>query len=112
MARRAGEKRGPGLREDKLGSIERQGLLLRGEGGQRNARCGRFTLVHLIKRDGGEPVCVCRHLLFVCKSVCVCQYTHNWQQRPLACSLQRSSQRKAVTQMMADVINSPKSISI
>lgn len=26
-----GEKRGPGLREDKLGSIERHGLLRRGE---------------------------------------------------------------------------------
>lgn len=61
MARRTGEKRGPGLREDKMGSIERQGLLLRGErGGRRNARCGRFTLVHLIKPDGGKPVRVCQ----------------------------------------------------
>lgn len=51
-----GEKRGPGLREDKLGSIERHGLLRRGERGQRNARCSGFTL---IKLDGGEPVCEC-----------------------------------------------------
>lgn len=54
-----GEKRGPGLREDKLGSIERHGLLRRGERGQRNARCSGFTLVHLIKLDGGEPACEC-----------------------------------------------------
>ncbi len=76
MARRAGEKRGPGLREDKPGSIERQGLLLRGEreredGGMRDAAGSHsFTSSH--------QMCVC---------VCVCQYIYNWQQRPLACLL-------------------------